>query len=78
MTACGASTHTASLVTKDEPVVEEWDPLLRHIATTMQFDLMTRRLSTKAVRLRWDDGVSVPGVRAEEVTTISLTKNRGA
>jgi hypothetical protein len=46
----------------DKPYISAWDELEKYIRENDAVDLLERRLSKKAVVLRWDDGVPVPGV----------------
>lgn len=48
--------------TVPKPSVTDWDALYKHIASTQSFDLLHKRLTETAVKLRWDDGAEVPGV----------------
>ena len=76
MSACGGSTHTAAIVHKIEPSLDDPEALEEHIKATGEFDLLQRRVSSQAIRLRWDQGLEVPGVGRIETTALSVTKNR--
>ena len=73
--ASGA-THTFSLYDKEEPNVEDWETLEAHVKATGQFDLLQRRISSEAVRQRWDRGEEVPGVGKFTNTKVSLVRNK--
>lgn len=70
----GGTTHQCIRKVQNEPTPEDWDAIQAHIKETDEWDLMQRRLSTAAVKLRWDEGEEVPGVGAFPVEKLSLTK----
>lgn len=56
------------------PTIDDRDALIKHIKKTGDVDLLQIRLSTTAVKERWDDNKKVPGVKTFDVVKISLTK----
>jgi LPS O-antigen subunit length determinant protein (WzzB/FepE family) len=64
----------AQVVTKQEPQVEDWDALYTHISKTKSWDLLQRRLSTGAIKERWENKKQVPGVGVFPVVSVSVTK----
>ncbi len=72
--AIGGALGTATLVTKREPAMADWDTLYTHIQATGEFDLMYRRVNAAAVKERWELGMEVPGVQAIEITDLSWSK----
>jgi hypothetical protein len=50
-----------------------WPALWERIRTTGEFDLLQKRLSSRAVRERFDAGDALPGVRPVTITTIKVT-----
>ena len=62
------------LVTKDEPVAEDWLKIQKYIQKTGEFDLLQRRLATAAVKERWENGVKIPGIGVIPVDNLSDTK----
>lgn len=64
----------AQVVTKQEPQVENWDALYAHISKTKSWDLLQRRLSTGAIKERWENKKQVPGVGVFPVVSVSVTK----
>lgn len=64
----------ATVVTKQEPVVEDWDPFYKYVARTKSWDLLQRRISTTAIKARWEDKKKVPGVGTFTVVSVSLNK----
>lgn len=74
LTAAGGTTHQVKIVSKDEPQVEDWEALQKHIQKTGQFELLQKRIGVTAIRERWDDAVEVPGVIHFPTESLSLTK----
>ena len=64
----------ANIKTDAIPVVTDWEELRTYIKNTDSWDLMQKRISTSAVKLRLDEGVEVPGTGIYLASTISLTK----
>lgn len=65
------------LITKDEPEVEDWPTLYKHIQKTGEFELLFRRINTAAVKERWELSQKVPGVGHIPVETLSDTQAKG-
>jgi hypothetical protein len=59
---------------RDEPVVQDWDKFYANLKKKGEFDLLNRALNKRAVKERWEDGKTVPGVGTFKVTTVSVTK----
>jgi hypothetical protein len=53
------------------PTVEDWDLLHQHILNTNQFELLQKRMSATAYREFLQMDMSVPGVKATELTKIN-------
>ena len=53
------------------PTVDDWDALHQHILDTKQFELLQRRMSATAYRELLQMELSVPGVKATELTKIN-------
>ena len=53
------------------PTVEDWDALHQHILDTRQFELLQKRMSATAYRELLQMDMSVPGVKATELTKIN-------
>lgn len=53
------------------PTVEDWDLLHQHILDTSQFELLQKRMSATAYRELLQMDMSVPGVKATELTKIN-------
>lgn len=56
--------------TKVKPAVGDWFKFYEYIRANNAFDLLHKRVTDSAVKLRWDDKVQIPGVEA--VTDESL------
>jgi hypothetical protein len=52
----------ACVETTEEPRVDSWPALLDYIKTTGETDLLEKRVMKSAVKKRWDDRQTVPGV----------------
>lgn len=50
------------MICTDEPNVENWSDLLQHIKETGAIDLLQKRITPNAVRQRWEEGMTIPGV----------------
>lgn len=46
----------------DEPNVENWMELIQYIKETGEIDLLQKRVTASAVKQRWEDGKTIPGV----------------
>jgi hypothetical protein len=69
----GVCGRTAHLKTSIEPVVNEWPSLHKYIITTGHLDLLHKRLTASAVKLRWADGIDIPGVDRYEERKLILS-----
>lgn len=63
-----------TVVTKEIPQVKDWDLFYKYVKKTGQFDLMQRRLTTDAVKERWDAGKEIPGVEHFNAVSVSINK----
>ena len=60
------------------PVILDWSALEIFIRAHNAVDMLQKRLTESAVKLRWDDGVQVPGVglqTTDKVTTKARISN---
>lgn len=62
------------LVTKDEPTIDDWPALYKHIQKTGEFELLERRVNRGSVKERWQIGKKVPGIGSIPVESLSDTK----
>ena len=66
--------YKAVVVREEKAVVEDWDALYKHIRENDAFDLLNRALNAAAVKARYAESLSVPGVGTFQAKKISLTK----
>lgn len=66
----------AIITKKTIPTVagEDWDKVYKYIAKHDAFDMLQRRLNTKAVNDRWEAGEKIPGVTTFVKKSVSITK----
>lgn len=64
----------ASIVVRTVPQVADWGGFFKHIKKTGDFELLQKRVSSKAVEERWESGKEVPGVKKFNAVTVSLNK----
>lgn len=60
---------------KPSPIVDSWPDLLQFIRDTGQTDLLQKRLTESAVKQRWDNGDTLPGVSKAYKVTLKITKD---
>lgn len=56
------------------PKATDWSKVWSYISRTKSYDLMQKRLSSEACRLRWDDKKTIPGVTQFQHVGLSVTK----
>lgn len=76
--AVGDQAHVYELVRHDEPSVDDWAKLQKHIQKTGEFELLFKRVNPASVKERWDLGEPVPGVSKFPTISLSVTRARGA
>jgi hypothetical protein len=64
----------AALSWNDEADVTDWAAFQAHIRATGELDLLQKRPMVSAIKARWEQGDSVPGVSKIEVETCKLSK----
>ena len=57
-----------------EDGVTGWEKLLKHMKKTGDWDLISHALAGAAIKERWDNGKTVPGVTEYQYPFVSLTK----
>lgn len=62
------------LKTTEEPSIQDWPTLYKHIQKTGAFELLYKRVNNAAVKERWEIGEKVPGVGSIPVETLSDTE----
>lgn len=63
----------ATLRVKPEPTAEDWEAIRKYVTRYKAWDILQKRLSTTAIKERWDDGKQIPGVGTIQVVDVSLT-----
>ena len=61
---------------KNTPRLDSYDELIDFIIKEMAFDLLQKRLSTVAVRERWEAGIVVPGVSCFVEEDLTIRENK--
>lgn len=64
----------ASVSVDEQPTVVDWNMFYDHVRTTGEFDLLQRRVSSTAIKARWDNEAEVPGIGKFTQPTLSLRK----
>lgn len=57
---------------KSKPTVKNWDAVYAYIRQYDAFDLVQRRLTEAAVKMRWEDGVQIPGIEVFPVDDLTV------
>jgi len=60
---------------KVKPMVGDWAAFYEYIRSNNAFDLLHRRITDTAVKLRWDDGIQIPGVESTTDESLEVTLN---
>ena len=77
--SAGVSGKIANVRVKAEnvPVVEDWEAFYKYVSRTKSFDMLQRRINTKAVRERIEDKkdfASKAGIGSFTTISVSITK----
>lgn len=77
--SAGISGKIANVRVKTEnvPVVEDWEAFYKYVSRTKSFDMLQRRINTKAVRERIEDKkdfASKAGIGSFTTVSVSITK----
>lgn len=73
----GGTTYSTALTQEEKPTVKDWPKFYEFIKANDAFELLERRVSSSAVKERWEDGKQVPGVDRFPVDKLSFTKLKG-
>jgi hypothetical protein len=57
-----SKTHRAMVEQEIKPSATDWPTIHAYVKARDAFDLLQRRLTDSAVKLRWDDGIEIPGI----------------
>lgn len=63
-----------SIIRKDVPTPKDWPKIYTYIAKNKAWELLQKRLSSTAVKERWNAGKSIPGIDKFQVLSLSTTK----
>lgn len=66
------SLNGARIQVKQKPFISDWNDLSAYIRKYNAVDLLQKRLTESAVKLRWDDGIQIPGVGLAEEEKLQL------
>lgn len=66
--------YQVSVVTQRVPRVVDWDAFYEFVRKKKLFHLLQKRLSEPAIDELWEGGKEVPGVEANQIVKLSLTK----
>jgi hypothetical protein len=62
-------------ITQSEiPTPTDWPAIYKHIQKTGEFELLGRKLSTEAIRERWENKKQIPGIGVFIAKKVSCTK----
>jgi hypothetical protein len=64
----------ASVIRTEVPTVKDWPKFYAYVAKNKAFDLLQRRVSSAAVRERWEAKKVVPGIEKFTALSLGLTK----
>lgn len=67
---------TASIQRVNVPTLKDWNKFSAYVKKNDAFDLLQRRLSSEACRLRWDAKKDIPGVEVFTRVSLKLTKRK--
>jgi hypothetical protein len=60
---------------KDKVVVTDWAPVYAYIKDNDAFDLLHKRITEGAVKLRWEDGVQIAGLETYPVYDLTVSRS---
>lgn len=73
MKASGLTEFQGSrIVVKQKPYISDFSALEEYIVEHRATDLLQKRLTESAVKLRWEDGIAIPGVGLAEEEKLQL------
>lgn len=72
----GGQRGTVKLNEKIKPIAGDWPKLYAYVKQEDAFDLLQRRLLESAVKARWDEGITIPGVQEFKVFDLSISDQR--
>lgn len=72
----GGSLCTVTLHEKVKPHATNWSMVEEYVYENKAFDLFQRRLTEKAVKLRMEDGIEIPGIDMYTVYDLTISNKR--
>ena len=73
ITIAGKGERLATLGKSIEPMIADWSLTSEYIRRTGSLDLLQKRLTPTAVKLRWEEGLEVPGIDRYEVLKVTFS-----
>jgi seryl-tRNA synthetase len=70
----GSSLGTATMQRKVKYALSNWEEFMAYVVETESYDLLQKRISTKAVGERLAADEEVPGIQGVQVFTVSIRK----
>lgn len=70
----GGTLCRVTLKRDDKPVCEDWPALYAYIRERNEFDLLHKRITEGAVKLRWEEGIVLPGVVKFPLLDLTVSK----
>jgi len=74
MSACGGTNGLVKMTKNVEPVALDWPATWKFIKENDAWELMHKRLTSTAVKERWEAGEEIPGVGRTDVYKLSVSK----
>lgn len=74
LSAAGSANYMVTYSQDEKPIAGDWEEIYGYIYETKSFDLLQRRLLESAVKARWEDGVTIPGVVTYPVDKLSVSR----
>lgn len=68
------SAATAAVITSVDPAAKDWLQIYEFIRENDAFDMLQKRLSSMAVKERWESGILVPGIEKFDNWDLCITK----
>lgn len=72
----GGSEFVVTHRVKMKPVAQDWSEIYAYVRDNDAFDLLQKRLTEGAVKLRWEDNIVIPGIGSYGVDELSISKRK--
>jgi len=76
LSSVGGKSCVINRIVKERAIATDWDKLYEYIKENDAFDLLHKRLTDTAVKLREEDGIHVPGTSLMEYSHLTYGKAR--